>query len=105
MLPNRTVSPTERGLIKIAVRILAALGPLPVDELAAAMSRTRPPTGRTRTVTASQLAALAWTAELISIDPGDGMCRLAYPYPAYPPDCGCSPSRQRPVGSGTTGPR
>lgn len=85
-LPARTVSPTERGLVKIAVRILSALGPLPVDELAAAMSRTRPPTGRTRTVTASQLAALAWTAEPLSIDPRDRMCWLTHPHPAYPPD-------------------
>ena len=85
-LRARTASPAERGPIKIAVPILATLAPLPVYELAAAMSRTRPPTGRTRTVTASQLAALAWTAELLSIDPGDGMCRLTHPYSAYPPD-------------------
>ncbi len=62
--------------------------PLPIaDNLLTLDTPVSPcPTRRTRTITAPQLAALASTADHLSVDPQTGRCRLSHPHPAYPPD-------------------
>ncbi len=84
-LSSRRTSSAEQGLARIAGRVLAALGPRPVSDLAAAMSRTRRPSGHIRVVTIDQLTAVLRTADGMTIT-ADGTCRLTRPRRAHPGD-------------------
>lgn len=84
-LTSRRSSSADQGLARIAGRVLAALGPQPVVDLAAAMSRTRHPNGHARTVSVGELVLVVGTADGMAIAP-DGTCRLTRPRRAHPGD-------------------